>query len=40
MSKYRVVKNQVATAIIHVNSYYIILRLIKQELTNLKLGAE
>ena len=34
MPRYRVVKNQVVAAIIHIESYLTILGLIEQELTN------
>ena len=40
MPRYRVVSKRVANAIIHVNSYYIILRLIERELANLELSFE
>jgi len=32
--RYRVIKNQIAAAIIHIESYLMILRLIEQELAN------
>ncbi len=40
MSRYRVVGRRVANAIIHINFYYTILYLIKQELANPELGFE
>ena len=40
MPKYRVAGRKVANAIIHVNSYYIILRLIERELANSELSLE
>src|SRR6266542_6760473 len=40
MPRYRVVGRRVANAIIYVNSYYTILRLIKRELANPELSLE
>ncbi len=40
MLRYRVAGRRVANAIIHVNSYYTILRLIKRELANPELSLE
>jgi len=40
MPRYRVAGRRVANAIIHVNSYYIILRLIERELANPELSFE
>ncbi len=40
MPRYRVADRRVANAIIHVNSYYTILRLIKRELANSELSLE
>ena len=40
MSRYRVAGRRVANVIIHVNSYYTILRLIEWELANLELSLE
>ncbi len=40
MPRYRVAGRRVANAIIHVNSYYTILRLIEWELANPKLSLE
>ena len=40
MPRYKVVGRRVANAIIHVNSYYTILRLIERELANPELSFE
>jgi len=38
MSKYKIARRKVANTIIHVNSYYIILRLVEWELANSELS--